>query len=141
MFKFFSYHSLETMFHGEIEIDDNTFYISSISDLLFIAEQYKKNKLRISDSDLISRFELTIQKSKDGLINFVELDRDSLINNLFEESNEGVITLDKKAANSKISPRFSISLICLKINNINCYWEHEVFNEMESIYLEIESYE
>lgn len=126
---------------GRNPLRNDEYYVSSVGDLLFIVEQFKKNKLQVSGDELISRFQRTKEISDKGLVSFIELDKEVLFRNMFEEDSEGIITLDKKASNAKISPRFSVSLICLKINEFNCFWNADVYNEMEMVYLESESYE
>jgi len=136
-----SYEALETLFKGKDVLGSDSFYVSSVSDLLFIVERFKKNQLDISSENLKSQFKFLNDKAEDeGVINFIELDKDVLFNSLFEESDEGVLSLDRKASNMKISPRFSISLLCFKVNEINCYWDYDVFNDMEANYLKNESY-
>jgi hypothetical protein len=140
MFKFISYSSLKRYFEEKFDITDADFFIGSVGDLLFIIEQFKKNGLDITFDTLKAKHSLIKDFSSNGNIHFVELDSEILSSNLFEEREDGVLCLDAKAANTNISPQFSIGLLCLKINSCNCFWELEVFNEMESHFLSFESY-
>lgn len=128
-FLFFSYNNLEKLFQDKLTIKLSLFYLSSIGDLIYIAEQYKKGNLNIGNKNLNEVYEqLKKEYFSQGKIHFPELDQEKVVLNLFEED-EGKIYLEKDVCNQKNSPRYSIAALCLKTNN-NCYWEEDVYLDM-----------
>lgn len=135
--RFVTYSEIEDFFKsGNIlkikQVLQNAVLISSIGDILYIVEQFQKNKLKIQVAELNSNFEIF---KKDVFI--PDIDRKDLLDNMF--SGDEIVELWDKPCNPNISPRFSISLICIK-TNISSFWTEKVFESMEDFYLNFESY-
>ena len=138
--EFVNYNKIEDCFkknNFDSFFNDDVSLIASISDILHLTEQYKKDNLNISHDQLLEKHNFFINNCN---VFVPEIDRITLLENMFEEDEES-FCLWEKACNKKISPRFSISLISLK-NNQFVYWnDSNVFEEMEEFYLNFESYE
>lgn len=107
--------------------------VASVADLLMVVELFRKNKISIPKTDLINNF-LNFQKNQ--IVYFPELDRRTILDNMFEYDNQ-ITSLWKHACNKNISPRFSISLICLKPNSDELCTE-KVFEDMIEYYTNLE---
>jgi len=106
--------------------------IASIADLLHFVEEVKKGI--IADKQIYWKRLGNLLKS--GYVNFPELDENQLSESLFEIT-EDTFELWDKAANKNISPRYSLSLLALKLTE-QTFWTEEVFEEMLDCYENIE---
>lgn len=134
-YKFLTYSEIEAFFKTSNiksikKTMDESFLICSTSDILYISEQFKKNNIKTTITELSKNLEILCDVSNP--IYFPEIDRDVLLENLFD-TEENNITLWEKACNMKVSPRFSISMIAIRISN-SSFWSEETFNEMEEYY-------
>lgn len=135
--RFVSYSELESYFvSGNINIIKdqlaNAILIGSTSDVLYIVEQFQKNNIQVSLSNLNANYD---SLCNDGSFYFPELDRTRLLKSMFVD---GELLWDKPC-NSRISPRFSSSLLTISPDEYDV-WTSEVFDQMETYYLSFESY-
>jgi hypothetical protein len=139
--RFLTYTELESLFKASSKYDLKTFVgdsflICSVGDVLYLSEQFKKNNLKVSFDRLNESF---VHIQNQGEIYFPEIDRENLLENLFNIDSDNNVVLWEKACNPKISPRFSISLIALRPNEYTI-WQSEIFEEMEAYFLSFEKY-
>lgn len=108
----------------------------SVSDVLYVTEQFKKNNLKVNSlKNLVSCF----KEIDESGVYFPDVDRNSLLENMFDNDYQEV-KLWNKSCSKKISPQFSISLIALRPNDLTGCSE-DLFAQMEDYYLANESYE
>lgn len=110
----------------------STIGVCSVSDLLYLTEEYKKNTYQT-----VNTVEDDFKKFQDGpkergQIIVAELSKEQLEDALFDSSS-GDIQLWNHAANSNISPRHSMNLLILKITDFT-WWNEEVFEQMKEAY-------
>jgi len=137
--KFLNYSEIESCFKANDfssveKIFKNRVVICSVSDILFICEQFKKNNINTTIGILNDNHKKFINSG----VYFPQIDKDNLLDNLFD-IDENDVQLWEKACNKKISPRFSVSLLALRINS-SSFWNEDTFEEMEHYYLNFESY-
>lgn len=134
--RFVTYSELELFFlGGTIDSIKNqltdSILIGSTADVLYIVEQFQKNNIQVSLKQLKANFELL---HNDNSFYFPELDREKLLKNMFIDEDD----LWTEACNSRISPRFSSSLLTIAPNDFS-FWSDEVYQQMKSYYISIES--
>lgn len=106
--------------------------IASVADLLHFVEEIRKE---IIPYDVIyqKRLEKLIEE---GYVYFPELDNERLLETLFE-INEETFELWSKAANKNITPRYSLSLLALRITDY-IHWTEDVFEQMKDYFENME---
>ena len=139
--KFLTYSEIKKHFESnDIKELENevlkTMLFGSVSDVLYITEQFKKNNIKVESLEKLNSNFKGINESG---VYFPDIDRNTILENMFD-NNYQEVTLWDKPCNKKVSPQFSISLIALCPNDIRGCSE-ELFAEMEDYYLTNESYE
>lgn len=112
---------------------DNEFYVVSISDVLYLQEQYKKGILNLKLKKLHDGVKLIQDTDGNGGLYYLQdLDHSTLKANLFDDNE-----LDLNIANRVITPRHSITRAVLKLSD-SIFWDEQLIEEMEDWYLNSE---
>lgn len=121
--KYFGRNNIIKMLSGKaLNEIEQSMYICSASDLLFVCEEVSNNNLQISS--VINQIE---NMRRQG-ISILPLTKNELVCNLFIDD-EGEIVLDELVKNSKIPPHITTNFVILKPTDYS-YWDSDLTNQM-----------
>jgi len=112
--------------------------ICPIVELLELCELIKKGKIRttlFSFREGMQAFQNSLVRH--GKVIIIDLDRNCLINALFEWDDHAVTGLWPPAANRQISPTHSVRRLLLRPSE-QTWWDGDIYAESEAIYRSIE---
>ncbi len=105
---------------------EEEFAVSSIGDIYYWIENYKKGNISNSDPiEMLKKFEKTV-------VYIADIDSDQLFNALFTFC-DGDIDFWKKPINNNLHPKLSLNYISLKCND-STPWSEDIVIQMEKFY-------
>jgi hypothetical protein len=112
------------------ESDGSFYFIGSIGDVLLETEFYKESLTLKEFNKLFNNIEAIPQKA----YYIQDLSKDELISNMFDNSLEEV-NLDFEVERYDLPTHYTINYLVLKPNENSCFWDINVLEEMQSIYI------